>query len=718
MIGVKLPDGRTVNVNTTDPQEAAKAARRLLAREAIQKSGMGAVAHKSALDVAADRGVSGMTFGLSDVLDGLTQGGITGVKNLITEAKGGKPTYGMADAYAAERDLQKAQTAKHPVAGLLGNLAGALGNPTNEAVARFVASGVPKATGLLASTALPAQAARSGLLAAVEGGVSGATQANPGSELAGAGRGAATGAVVGTALPFAAAGAGKAVEMAKGAGKTIARAANKLTGGALLDPGSEAADRLVQALKADGATPQQLKDGLNTWLKTGSSSPTLMDLATALPSGGANTLKLLSGAAMKGQAAGMATKYADSVEAALPDNVINRARLLTEDARPAAEVADELAKTQGGLATEQYAEPYATPVKPTPEVLSAVADAPGQAAVKRAIKAAVANRDYEAAGRLQTLLDHAGTPQVPVSPTTSAADASALNAKVAQAAADQAPLVTAGDLDRVKIALGKTGRALVKNDASDIGGGLFGRANDIDSALGAVPEIQPARATYKAMQAQRDALDAGRGAMSAMPDDYEAAVGGAMEKATPFGNPKPVTTEDIQNAAAIGHRNAITDAVGQPAAGATGVLNKLRGSPNQIRNQDVSFGPEDAQSFRDAVSNEIQRVANARYIDPTTNSRSADRISSLVDMGDLPIPKVPKSLTGMVFGAVNKLRQGATLTDAERASLVSYGLAKPEDFIPLLPEDVPHPAVSPKLLPFLPTMAAHAGASAGARVDQ
>lgn len=376
-------------------------------------------------------------------------------------------------------------------------------------------------------------------------------------------------------------------------------------------------------------------------------------------------MRLLTGAALKGRAAGAATQYAAETEAALPDNVIARARKLTPDTRPAGVVADELKGTQRSLATEQYAPAYATPVEVTPDVRAAVQDEPGRAAVQRAIRGATARQDYDAAGRLGGLMDN--VPDMP-----------GFNMDRVRAAATGANgPVTAGDLDRVRIAMGERGEKAMNSSARDVAGGLFGRAKQIDSALDAVPELQPARQTYRAMQGQRNALEEGTGALSAMPDEYEAAIQKALQAETPEGHPTPVSGDDIQGMAAIGHRQAITDAVGQPAAGATGVLNKLANSPNQIRNQDVSFGPQ-AEDFRDAVSNEMAKVANARHIDPGTNSRTADRLGALMD---IEAPKIPHTLSGAILGAVNKLRQGATLTDEERHAIVQMGLAKPEDFI-------------------------------------
>lgn len=682
MIAVRLPDGRQVSVQTDDPQEAARAGRRLLAREAILKSGAGGGKKDSALGQGATKAVSGATLGLSDVLDGGINAGITGVKNLAMRASGQTPTYGMDDAYAADRGLLKEREADHPVASGAGGLLGSLAMPGGKQLASIATKGLPAVAnavkgvpvvggllkGLLGSEALPAVATRGAVTAAPLGAVSGAANADPGQELEGAKTGAAVGAVTGAAIPVAARGAGLAVKAVKGAGTDVARAVNKVAGGKILDPAKTAGKRLTDALKADGASPADLRAIQNEWLRTGASSPTVMDLAAKLPSGGQNTVRLLKGAAMKGRGAGAAIQYADEVKTALPDRVGERARKLTPDTRPANVVADELKTIQGGLADEQYREPYKTPVEVTPEIAAALRDEPGQAAVRRAIKGAVARQDYDGAGRLQSLLG-LDVPEIPqMTP--------AAMARVRAASLKTTPDVTAGDLDRVRIAMNERGEGAMRGQtpARDVGAGLFGRGKQIDAALGEVPELQPARATYRGMQASRDALDTGQGAMTAMPDDYEASIRDFIGKATAEGSPHPVSAEDIQGAAGIGHRQAITDAVGAPAAGGTGVMSKLVSSPNQIRNLDTSFGPDEAGGFREAVDNELSRLRNARQIDPSTGSQTAGRLDA---MDDLTVPPRP-TLAGMALGLINKVRQGATLTDAEREAVVHLGLSTPD----------------------------------------
>jgi hypothetical protein len=156
-----------------------------------------------------------------------------------------------------------------------------------------------------------------------------------------------------------------------------------------------------------------------------------------------------------------------------------------------------------------------------------------------------------------------------------------------------------------------------------VGSGLFGRGKQIDAALDQVPEIQPARQTYKGMQASRDALDTGAGAMSAMPDDYEASIRDCDRQ----GDPCRQSASGLRgrHSRGCGHRPPPGHHRRRWLAcgGGTGTMSRLVSSPNQIRNQDTSFGPEEAGGFREAVANELSRLRNARLIDPST--RLSDR---------------------------------------------------------------------------------------------
>ncbi|PZQ53725.1 MAG: hypothetical protein DI570_23800, partial [Phenylobacterium zucineum] len=273
---------------------------------------------------------------------------------------------------------------------------------------------------------------------------------------------------LGAAVPVLVKGAGMArrgaVNAGRATGRVAARAANRATGGRILDPNDEAARRLGEALKADGLGPREVRAALQEWQGSGASSPALMDLA------GENTRALLRSAASKpGPARNLAVGYADEVAADLQGNALARTRALTADPRSSVRMASDLEDLQDSVADEMYPAPYAEQVQVPNQVLDALQDEPGRAALRRARAAAVARRNPQQIEEIDALL------------------------------ASEAPApeqVSGGTLDRVRIAMGGRAAKMQQSpDTRDIAGGLFSRAADIDAAIDNVPGLAPARAT-------------------------------------------------------------------------------------------------------------------------------------------------------------------------------------------------------------------------------
>lgn len=442
-------------------------------------------------------------------------------------------------------------------------------------------------------------------------------------------------------------------DMARGAGRATARLANRASGGRLLDPRQEAAKRLGEALKADGLGPQEVRLALQEWQRTGASSPALMDLA------GENTRALLRAAGGKsGPARNAAVRYVDQVTADLQDNALSRTRALTpDDNRPAVRAAADLEARQGQVADEMYPEPYATPVAVGDDVIDALRDEPGRAALRRARAAAVARRNDQQVAEIDALLN----------------------------ASDTAPVgeVSGGTLDRVRIAMaGRGAKAQQSPDTRDIAGGLFSRAADIDAALDEVPGLVPARQTYRGIQAQRDAMERGGAQPFADPEQYADDLARLREMATPDDNPFPVSADDIGSAAQVGLRSELERMIGAPAANATGTLNRLATGTNTERVLGETFGGDEAGRYRAAIQNEIDRVANARFISPNTGSQTAPRLD---DEGLVQLPSLSK--IGIAKALFDKLRRGVSLTPEERQALIEIGttIVRTGDDIPNLP---------------------------------
>lgn len=680
--------------------------------------------------------------------------------------------------------------------------------------------------------------------------------------------------VVGAALPGAIAATGAVRRKAAGAGQkagtAVARIANRATGGRVLDAETEAAKRMAQALKADGLGPQEVRVALEAWQKTGASAPTLMDLA------GENTRALLRAASAKpGAARNAAVRYADEVASDIQDNAIARTRaLLPDDSRNASQLAEELAETQGRLADDMYAGPYAAPAPVSPQVMDALSDEPGKAALRRARSAAVARRNLKQVEEIDALLNadapldmsqearmaranaqgftqdaYHGTPvaftdDFDISRAGSSTDTHSRGAifatdnpavantyagrpdatpadlkrhldsynehlrkieerglgeqayrsvleerdKIAaeiqanieanvganvrplrlkagdfldndangqgwfdaivpakfralsQGApgatvrnvidpgglaqrSDQVPATTyvitdpsrvrsrfdafepegyrrppaevsGGTLDRVRIAMsGRAAKAQQSPDTRDIAGGLFSRAAEIDSALDNIPGLAPARATYRGMQAARDAVELGSSQPFNRPDTFADELDALTARATPDDNPYPVSEQDILRGAQVGLRSEMERMIGAPAEGSTGVLNRIATGTNPRRVLEEAYGLEDASLYRDGLSREIERLQNARFISPNTGSQTATRLmdESLVDLPDIPTGPI-----GLIRMALDKIRRGVTLTDAEREVLVSLGTRQIEPGRPM--PDIPELKVPERLL--------------------
>lgn len=725
---IRLPDGRTVTINTNDPQQAAKAARVILAREAMA-SRLKMSPH-GGFDEATNRLVSGATLGLSDVEPAAIAAATTGVKNIGLRLAGKQPTFGAGDAYTAQRLATKADTdafAKaHPMGSMGLGFLGGLAMPGSEQIANFVEKGAAglasKAPGflqglvrpVLTSAAAPAKVVRGMIAAAPIGAVTGAAEAAPGEELQGAGQGAALAAGTAGILPPALSGGAR---LARAGGRAVGGTVGSVVRGGLNlaglqrgDPTAVATRELAKALRADGATPQQMIAALDQWNKTGASAPAILDIARQLPSGGGNTLRLVTGAAMGGKGAGAAQQYATDIATALPERATSLVRGFTPETQTAPAMAASLEGRQSSLAEKMYPDAYATPLGGlTPEATSALEGEHGIGAIRQAITAAKARRDQASVDHLTALLK----PAEEITTGRIGGDEFPLpqhildQIKAEMPTAAKSAGLTAGDLDRVRIAMGKRGAAEVAANRSDVGSGLFERAKDLNTVLDAVPELGPARGTYKGIQAQRDALELGGAGLTTPSDEYAPQLTDLTGKATTGDNPYPISAENIRGAAGVGYQQAARNAIEAPAAGATGVLNKLARSPRQIANQNVTYDPEIAAKVRAGIENELSRVESARAIDPNLNSRTAGRLDALS-----AITKPKSTAIGMALDLVNKLREGVALTDDERQAIVhaGIGLADPNSgVITHL-----HPAVQPMLdrLDALATLASPQAAAA------
>lgn len=116
------------------------------------------------------------------------------------------------------------------------------------------------------------------------------------------------------------------------------------------------------------------------------------------------------------------------------------------------------------------------PVSLTPEAVSALGGAPGQAAIRRALNGSIWNRDANTAAELQSLLPQNGGV---ISPGAT---------------------ITARTADALHQALGEMSGAASAKGANYVSKGAYDRAVDVDKALQQVPGMAQARALYRTSQ--------------------------------------------------------------------------------------------------------------------------------------------------------------------------------------------------------------------------
>lgn len=407
----------------------------------------------------------------------------------------------------------------------------------------------------------------------------------------------------------------------------------------LEDPNIAARSMLSDAVRRDGGTGA-VQDNLNAW--RGNSAPALIDVT------GNNVRRLVRSAASggRGEAQNVATTYANRIAGNLQDNSLALTRNLSPVTNSAENYGNLLEDLQREDAQFNYRQPYSEPASVTPDMVSALQGPEGRGAINRAYAAARANRDHQQMAELQDL-------RAVASEQAGGADPITGQRRTIQQALEG---VSAGSLDRVRIAMRETGNGLAARGARDMARGYAGRVNDIDTALDQTPGLQDARASYADYARQREALDLGQTGFNAAPEDYAASIA-RLAQASP----------QAGQAAGVGYRQALTNAISRPAEGATGVLNRIATSDAQSRNLAATFGNQAAQDYQTGIGNEVSRVANSRFISPNTGSQTEPRLQ---DAGLLDIPVSKAGLIGHVW---DKIKSSAQLTEQERTALVRMG---------------------------------------------
>jgi hypothetical protein len=407
----------------------------------------------------------------------------------------------------------------------------------------------------------------------------------------------------------------------------------RVTGKPFLDPQQQAFQRLGESLKADGFTPEEIQGALAEWNRVGGPTPAFMDL---IAKKGQRTMALIRGAAMTGGGRQVAAQYGNQVAADLQDNAIARTRALTpNEPRSALAVTEDVKRMRGAAAREMYPAFADQRVPVGDDIVSAAAN--GEEWMGSALKLARAERNDQVANEITALLQ-----------------------------GERPRTVSAGALDYMRRSLRDAGATAARNGQGSLGQALRDRAGDLETALRDVPGFRDARDTYHGFSRALDSMNGnakrgivgGRDVLTTMPDEYAAA---AQE------------WPSLGPYRQVGARQALTDQIGTPAEGSTGVLNRIATGTNPGRNLSATFGEDATADYRQAIGNMVDQLNTARFINPNTNSQSAGR---LADQALVEDPPSSWSKIGLIRFALDKLRRGATLTDAEREALVSVATAK------------------------------------------
>lgn len=433
---------------------------------------------------------------------------------------------------------------------------------------------------------------------------------------------------------------------------TANRVATAATGRGFLDPTREATRRLTKAFADDGGLDTALERA-NSFERSGASAPSVLDL------GGGNVRRLVRAAAGGGgQAETQALSYADRVRSNLQDNVRTRANQLTPEYQgSAAQLGTELEANQGRLATEQYRVPYSQPATVTREMVSALQGPEGRGAINAAYATARANRDAQAMAELSDLRDVA------------AAQSGGTNIATGrfQSLDEALANLSAGSLDKVRQAMRDQAGTLAANGKRGMARGYYGRVNDIDTALDQTPGLVVARDAYRQMQAGRDSLDVGATVLTSPSTEYA----GQIAELANRGASRTLGPPNLGQPLQVSARQAITDAVEAPAAGATGILNKLGTSDRATANLANTFGAERGAAFQEAVRNEVARLRNANFISPESGSQTQLRLADEALVGG-----IPTSLGAFASKIADKIFRGTQLSPQEREAIVRLGLSE------------------------------------------
>lgn len=467
----------------------------------------------------------------------------------------------------------------------------------------------------------------------------------------------------------------------------VGRGLNTLTGQKVVSPAASAAGRIREWLKQDGVPNHVIEAEIKRFQDHGITS-NLLNVA------GPNTKAGVRAAASKmGPGRAIAVKHQAQVEAGLPGEARAATKVLGADKRPLHELKEHLEKTQKELAEKMYPEAYKHPVLVTPEIVAEVRDKEGVDAIDQAIRAARSQKRYDQVKELESLKKHAaavektsGAPQVTGSAAVMLKDPAVPEAWKAEirklaAAPPAPPTVSGGALDRVRIALGRRGKALShpEKNEGDVGAGLFDRSKGLSDILDNVPHLKEARATFHALSDQIRAAEFNEDILSETPEEFS----DRMAKM----DPKSIEVLRTVN------RQQLADSIGRTADPGR-LLKKISHAPYARDNLRALHGAEEGDKFADGMELRLRRLKDANYVDPDKGSKTEVLRGDKDALG--MIKDAMHAHTSPLTFALSKLAKGATtMTPAEAEMIVRQGLLdNPSDVLQQVIPSSPQAAVT------------------------
>jgi hypothetical protein len=693
--------------------------------------------------------VNDFTFHLADAAEDLTNKG----KNAVIKATGGKIPY-TSEEYRKARTEERSKDKAAPLEGIAGSVISPLGAALAPEKIGAMTLG-PLARALFGGAAGGAVTAG----ADSQGGIGDRVQ----QVASGAGEGVLGGGLLhgaGKVLGSAARGIDANLFDYKG-GDLLRKVLTKLPGSVFMRPmpgpeGAERAalDRVRRFQGMEKPENRDVKGRVKEYKDAGVSPPTFGEVA------GHNTNSLFRNANSKiGEGRSAAIDYRKIVRGnAAPSAQEQSVKLSPAEHRGKAvsEVKEALEKRQSDLASTQYREPYAQPIKADDRLAEILDFDEGRNAFRDAIKTAkarelddpgakeegvqlralqkyLADRDafheevrrfpekkaaYEkalqehAAGKGEGTYDTPPPPEAmeilnsPAPDNFKAAIRKAYGYKPPEPPKPpempkppEPPEISAGTIDRLRIAIRDKGRSLYDLNRRSLGGGVGNRAKALDAYLDSVPHLQEARQTYRGIQRQIDALDF-----------KESVFGPHSEFSARLKNMSPEERGPLKKLI----EQEITADMKTPGQ-ALSREDAFSYGTDAAKNIKALFGDAEGDRFLKAMQLLQKRSQQANFVAPDTGSQTEPRKSEGAQIAHAGA----KALFGHVkplLAHMASIAMNPSMTEKEAQELTKLNLSPASKVARKLRTSTPKQAINPKTGKPWPKI--NPSAAAGSALDQ